>query len=191
MTRLYIAAAALMVAACTESTTAPLESASEAEDIVAALQSARAPLDPDFSLHLGPVAATGGILIYDIQNGFVYDGDASAARLLLNVHDGAIFDAADEVILCRFVHASDGLSVIAADTREPLYVLERNLIYDGGGRLRFSLMRDQIFDGHWSRGEPLMTATERIDRMSGERKLLVAVLAGGECGAPELPQRSG
>jgi hypothetical protein len=191
MTRPYIAAAALIVAACTESTTAPLESAGQAEDIVAALQSARAPLDPDFSLHLGPVAATGGILIYDIQNGFVYDGDASEARLLLNVHDGAILDAADEVILCRFVHTSEGLSVIVADTREPLYVLERNLIYDGGGRLRFSIRRDQIFDGHWSRGEPLMTATERIDLMSGERKLLVAVLAGGECGAPELPQRSG
>jgi hypothetical protein len=77
------------------------------------------PEDPDISIHQGPSAAGGDILIYDIKNGFVYDGEASHGILLLNVDRFGIRDAADEVVFCRF---SDN-ELLDAQTGEVVYRL--------------------------------------------------------------------
>lgn len=143
------------------------------------------PIDPDFAIHLEPTAAGGdGILIYDIQNGFVYDGPAQAGQLLLNVDERTIRDASDTEVLCRF----DGAQLFDAGGNL-IYLLARDDVYEADGRTRkYRIKRNEIYEMRPGR-TPLATTTEDLSRMSDWRKLLVAVLLSARCGAPSLPGR--
>ena len=137
----------------------------------------------DFLVWQQSLDDTPDIIIYDIQNGFVYTGSSQQGNLLLNLRDGAIYDATNTTLLCRF----DGRSLIDASSGRVLFTTDGKVIYEGETRtLRFFFKKELILQG--ARRSPEVSAIASVDlsRVPDERKLLLAALLSATCGAPLL-----
>ena len=149
------------------------------------LMAARDRTDPDLTLFIGPDPAEGGIIIYDIQNGFICAGPCSPGNLILNVHLDQILDASNTQVLCRI----DGDQLIEASSGEVIFLAEGMAVYEGADRAGFAFVRfsqDEIYDGR-SRRQVLATATVNLTKVSAGRRLVLAALLASRCGAPQLP----
>lgn len=123
------------------------------------------------------------IIDFDIQNGFVFDGPASPENLLLNIHDGAILDAAGAQVLCRF----DGASLLDAQTGAVIFTTDGRNVYEGRSRVRrFWFKKENLLEGAQTDQRIVATASVDLSRVAVERKLLVAALYSAHCGAPVL-----
>jgi hypothetical protein len=76
------------------------------------------------------------------------------------------------------------------ESADPLFVLEGNEVYDGSdscGDPLFSYHKQYVFLGPRKNYEYLYQADTNLRAESTFRKLLIAALASGTCGAPEPP----
>jgi|SRR5688572_22426834 len=140
----------------------------------------------DLSIWLGPVAAQPDIIIYDIQNGFVYHGQQTPDNLILNVHDGEILDATNTEVYCAF----DGDELVDAETGEVVLRVQGKVIFEGddGGPGTIWLKHEHIYEGPPVAHNILATASVEIADASDTRKLLIGALMTANCGAPEFPR---
>jgi hypothetical protein len=137
----------------------------------------------DFLIWQQTLDHTQDIIIYDIQNGFVYTGSSQQGNLLLNLREGAIYDATNTSLLCRF----DGRTLVDASTGRVLFTTDGKVIYQGGTRtLGFFFKKELILQGEKRSAEVVGVASVDLTRVSDERKLLVAALFSATCGAPPL-----
>ena len=132
--------------------------------------------------------STPDIIIYDIQNGFVWTGDSQQGNLLLNLRDGAIFDASNTTMLCRYGGHYVGLvHLVDAATSEVIFTTDEKVVFEGSSRvLSFWFRKADIYAGAKRNAEIVATASVDMSRVSAERKLLVAALYSARCGAPVL-----
>ena len=150
------------------------------------LTAARDRPDPDLTLFIGPDPSQPDIIIYDIQNGFVYTGSSSQGNLILNVHNNQILDASNTQVLCRI----DGDQLIEASSGTVLFTVGGKAVYEGGNRAGFAFVTmsgPEIYDGRSSRRQLLATASVDLTKVSEARRLLIAALLASRCGAPQLP----
>lgn len=138
--------------------------------------------DSDYSLWRGNFGNP-DIIDFDVQNGFIWEGPMQQGVLLLNVHRGGIFDAADETLLCRF----DDSALIDATTGVVIFTTDGRVVYEGGTRMRrFWFKKTHIYEGGLRDDHILATASADLSHASASRRLLLAALYSAQCGAPEL-----
>jgi hypothetical protein len=168
------------------------------------------PGDGDLSIYQGTNTDSPDDLIWDLKNGFVFQGAASSTNLLLNNHDGQILDASNTTLYCEMVGAHQlvdvetgeilftqrGKKVFAGDIYDDRPELEDweddadADIEEGHGPPLFRFKKDHVFEGRRAPDEePLVTATEKIAKSNPFRKLVIAALIAGECGSLGLPER--
>ena len=168
------------------------------------------PGDGDLSIYQGASTDSPDDLIWDLKNGFIFQGAASSTNLILNDHNGEILDASNSIVYCAMLgnhqlldvatgevlFTQRGKKVFAGDFVDDSEEMEEWAddadadIEEGHGPPLFRFKKDHVFAGRRAPGEdPLVTATEKIAKANPFRKLVISALVAGECGSLGLPER--
>lgn len=191
MKRLPLAVCALVtsfVAACDAET--PPDPVSSLE-----LRGAALPGDGDLKIYDGPVAGPPSGPVWDIVDDDVIE--SSSGGLLISVVGDEIYDASGTLVCARYPAGTDG-STLHEELRDGngqvhFTVMNKWVFYGSQqlpnpdfDQLAFTFQGDQVFEGPLADDIVLVTATENIQKSGDMRKLVIAALIDGHCGAPGL-----
>ncbi|MEX1368698.1 MAG: hypothetical protein AB1Z98_36560 [Nannocystaceae bacterium] len=179
------------------------ESVSDGDFAISYRGSAQNRANGNLKIYIGASTADPGDVVWDIVDDDVSTAGAGAAgqsQLLVSVDDNKIFDANGSVRCELFPMGSDGDMLVEelrdGSTGDVLFTVRGKRVYYGsqpvGGSpnasdLAFTFKGAQVFEGKPSDGVVLVTASEKIRKASEMRKLTIAALIDGACGAPGLP----
>ncbi|PRP90853.1 hypothetical protein ENSA5_61030 [Enhygromyxa salina] len=164
----------------------------------------RGSLDVNIQMTMADGGSDDGSIVWEIVEAEVYEGLELDGQLHLFIENNAIYDAAGEKT-CEVdspaLHSSRR-EVIAANG-EVLFTVWRNFVFEGtvdvevekfdqvkkrfSDQLLFQYEPHEIFLGEANDGVRLMTTNTDITAQSEGRKLLMAALMTGKCGASGLP----
>src|SRR5262245_35992969 len=86
------------------------------------------PGNGDLAIYHGTNTDSPDDLIWDLKNGFVFQGAAGSTNLLLNDHDGQILDATNTVLYCEMI---DDHRLIDVATGEVLFTHRGKKVFAG------------------------------------------------------------
>lgn len=156
------------------------------------------PGDGDLSIHVGDDTSVPGSRVWELVNNQVYSESASTGALMLEVIGDEIYDASGALRCSRIPVGDEGSNLIEelrdGTTGDVYYTVMGKWVFYGRqdlpnpdfSQLAFTFKADQVFEGSHVDDIVLVTATERIEWAGDMRKLLIASLIDGHCGAPGL-----
>lgn len=146
-----------------------------------------------------------GTILWEILNGEVYDGPATNGNLSLYIENNTIYTS-EGVPTCNINSPylnSNLREVIATNGSEVLFTVWREYVFEGkvdvkiatfgqmkklfGDQLLFEYYDNEVYLGEARDGWRLISATGNIETSSDGRRLLIAALITGECGATPMP----
>jgi hypothetical protein len=146
-----------------------------------------------------------GTILWEFLDEDIYDGEASEGNLLLQIKNNMIFTV-DGVQTCTVNSPylnSNLREVIAANGTDVLFTVWNEYVFEGevdvkitnfgqmkklfGEQLLFQFSSNEVYLGESRDGFRLLSANEDIQCSSDGRKLTIAALVMGECGAPGMP----
>ncbi len=165
----------------------------------------RSTLDVNIQLEQADGGEEDGTILWEILEAEVYEGLAVDDKLSLYIKDDAIYTAGG-VETCSInapLLNSSVREVIAANGTDVLFTVWGAYVFDGevdpkhnnfgqikrlfGSQLLFEFDRDEVYLGEASDGFRLLRANAGVENSSDGRKLLIAALITGECGASGMP----
>jgi hypothetical protein len=175
---------------------------SEAGD---AFRNATGSLDIDIQLSQADGGSDDGTVLWDVKEVEIYEGPASEDKLLWYIKDNAIFTV-EGVQTCTVNSPylnSNLREVIAANGTDVLFTVWNDYVFEGevdvkytnygqmkklfGEQLLFQFTSNEVYLGETRDGFRLLRADGDVQSSSDGRKLVIAALITGECGAPGLP----
>lgn len=165
----------------------------------------RAGLDINIQLTQADGGDDDGTILWEIVIAEVYNGPASNGDLSLFIENNTIYTAAG-VPTCTvdspFLN-STVREVIAENGTDVLFTVWNQYVFEGevdvrhenfgqmqklfGDQLLFQFQADEVFLGEAWEGYRLLEANGDVEHSSDGRKLLIAALITGECGATAMP----
>lgn len=146
-----------------------------------------------------------GTILWELVDGEIYEGPASNGVLNLYIENNTIYTTAG-VPTCSinapFLN-SKVREVIATNGTEVLFTVWNEYVFEGqvdvkhetfgmmkklfGTQLLFQFQGNDVYLEEARYGNRLLTASANIQNSSDGRKLLIAALITGECGATGMP----
>lgn len=165
----------------------------------------RAVTDIDIQLEQADGGEDDGTILWEILNAEVFDGPATDGNLSLFIQNNTIYTA-DGVPTCSVNSPflkSRLREVIAANGTDVLFTVWNEYVFEGkvdvkianfgqmkklfGSQLLFQFSGDSVYLNEARYGYRLVQATGNVQNSSDGRKLLIAALITGECGATGMP----
>jgi hypothetical protein len=170
-----------------------------------AFRNSNSTLDVNIQLEQADGGEDDGTILWEILNAEVYDGPASNGKLSLYIENNAIYTA-EGVQTCTVNSPylnSNLREVVAANGTDVLFTVWNEYVFEGqvdvkhttfgmmkklfGDQLLFEFQTTDVYLGEARSGFRLLSATADVESSSDGRKLLIAALITGECGASGMP----
>ncbi|MCA9653760.1 MAG: hypothetical protein H6712_11990 [Myxococcales bacterium] len=154
--------------------------------------------DGNLSVFPGTDTSNPAGTIWEFVDDDVSSGPSYGGGLILTVVGDEIYDAEGELRCSRAPVGTDGSNLLEelrdGTTGDVHYTVMGKWVFYGRqdlpnpdfSQLAFTLKGSEIYEGSHTTGDVLVTATKKVEQAGDMRKLTLAALIDGHCGAPGL-----